>query len=1601
MTTQPVRYNPRPSTGYNPRFSTSYNIPDKQPPVDVSNKIFMKVGIGKYFEIKRAIAQEKSSLNLRDANMKTVLHWILPNTNLSKHEKYELSKFVIELGAPIDDPDNDGVRPLHLASGQQNKELVKLLLEKGADANSRDNKHMTALHYAVSPDTFMCKKKKHGVVPETRPTIDFRTDALFNQLYEFFKADKTIMMYTTHLANIFKYYHVFPNRKQDTEDLKKEVTTVMSERNVPGIEQSYKDKLVNMRKKLYKTVVDGMGKSMTRLDIKENLQNGWAPEIGGKTEKTDAFLPVANLRYAFGEIFDPLYKSFGSALKSMSEQYNAAISSLDKLKTYVQESSKLLDELDDYRRFMELFEDDLVLVDIDPIKLKSMIHISNTLFNNLFNKTLEVPTADFAVMDNANTLLTNTNKQIFEHDKRAAYSPFMFFDGTNYGIGSTIGLYITNIETMLRNISKDIVTHITAHADKEIDIQKQGDTVMALANVQLKLTNVCYAIMLLDDYVKELRSSIKIFKIRLEDKETDLISNVLIYVAAYMEDMTQNHRDPANQDMSAHLIRFDDPAHPPKQLVATISNYDNLGARTIEYNEHIIMAKLVDDPIVVPADYIEYTDPTGVVQRRIYKGEQDIIGKPGRKFNEFIKDLDKIVADEQGSSSKRLSDLYNSVRALQEKLNGFIDTYNKLNGLIYTKKFNNDMIATTATSESTERIDYMLMTMMNHLVLVPESLSKFTDTLRPIFMSGGAYLPINGMNCAKRLIDSYGYTLSDDNKMIIIEHGARTHAQVNGTLTDLYLHVAHISPIILYKKVIQGTPSVIDYIPAIEKKKSVTADLTILGPIYDSHIYILKIIMIMYFVTKLAELHSKNKKDTNKQERPIYDEMTKIYTSIQSISQNNSHGTMLAILGRMTDDIIVSTLDNMANVSASHYIYDLSKQPALLPPAKFSHAHELITKPSDRTRLQGTDMLSSVITSAVASKQFFNPIARSIDIDVLQFFNSPDTEPFTEQNRLINFDDSTTDITKDMCYDIDEDVIANLLVGGADPNVPEKTGKTPLFMAVFLQNDKIVEALLRSGAKVVYNGTSTYNFCFQQLLNMIDYSPVLNIDEINKKVEDYLLEKTHTSSVFSNSKLILKMTMYMLDHQITSNASVYPNMWTRKNHLEILNLIGLKDVSYDLVPLARVDENIIYDNVRGYTTLTDTIDQYNIKLSNDRDIMIRLRNSIQNMELELKELNGSSTSRSSELEQLIKDLQDHIKQVNHSIRSSVKKIQQLVTTKETIDNKNAARPVVTAIKESGTLHERLGGTSRDVCSIYEVFFKDYIGVASDPGAVPGRIVPAKATADETNNEYATYTKLWHDLLSRPSREVKQDHTQLINNLQRYITDQGIVRPEIFLDAYEPICELYDKVLNKYGRDYLELSTYLNTSNLYDYTYNYVLKQIYCIMTHVFSHTMSINFINTVAQMLARQDRGRTQSGAAKIIYMTLKTSGFIKHCIKVVPKRVVKIVCKMPEGEKDPEVAMTVVDVLNTSIDLLTTGTVEGIDKNSLDSVKEIIVPFFSIYMETYTAEMHACMVKQIKLLMVQHRWLQILRLTAKKAVTEMKTVDTNDNRLANRLKTM
>lgn len=1596
------------TTRYNPRYTNTlhYNIPDRQAPGETVNKIFLKASSGRAFDIMASIIQERSLLNLLDQQNRSILHHILLNNDLSKDDKYDLIKKSVELGAPVDTPDIiKGVRPIHLATGQQNRKVVRYLLSKKADPNSKTFNFMTPLHYAVIPENTICpaNQNKTLIADTESSTQEFHTDLLFKSVFDLFKNDKTVQMYIKHVADIFRYRFVYDNLSNDEKEFTNIIKGALEERSSSSLNEKIHDHIAAFKNSLYMKTRSELPLTINlHLDIKEDTPGGWSPLFNGIHDDKLAILPFANLKDAFTENHTTFEKARDSKIGEILGKMKSTRKIINDMKKYLIDTNNMIGEFESIFKVADIWKKEINVHFNNDGKIISLLNALTKLFsvNNLTINVQNIPTVTFENTDNfAKIKIPETT--ILKYNNVAKNTIFNNITTNRSGLGVILEYYFNDINNKFQ-LLETIATSVKNSIISGKDINDHDNTFFEIGDFQYYLLNILYALIHFDNRAQKLSAVLEQFRTTIIDQNLQPVVNyVSNIINGCIDDI--NTKNTISHYNTYQLILDNDGVTLRRVLKheninITYYNYDNISIVAYKFKNKYIFAKAKTHAAVkiaantglIPAanDYA-ILDHMGTFIEYIHgKNMGSNIIKIETKLN-INNRLETLIEsgefNQNGHVGRKnlVNALYLSLVEVQTKMNGVISIYNKENGYNFSRLFNNNMNDSTYAMLQSDNFFYVMFNTLKLLKSIPDTYIKFNNKYRPMIMQGGQYSPNNAANTVKKLIDTYGLKISASDKTEIVrpptlnEVSGITISQHDGIVSSKLSKTPKAS--LIQNGVSVGNP--LQYITngpnRFNKFTDSIENISIISSVFDEHIYIIKLILLMYMTQQFANIYERGtmNKELSKDQNNVYQNMKNLYDELNDVSSLNPLGTVLAVSTKMVDDIYVSTIENISNLGASNYVrYIATRQEitnvptqtllANAPTNNLDEKAQLIVKPSKKVILHDRDMILSVVSSG------FHELAKnpgSLDVGMLNIFKLDEKDNDTDTHRMINYD--SVDISNDVCYNINEDIIGDLLSAGAGPNILARSGETPLSLAIIIQNENIIDTLLRSGAKV----SNSYNMCFNQLLGLIESSPIMEIDDIDYRVRDHLRKISGMRSVFANSKFIIKMTAYMFVHQLTLISNTYPNMWTREGQTNILSMLDLINVDRDFIPLAKVDLSLIDENLQGYSTLNDLTNEYNSKLIEARETYIRIDNSINNLNKEEMTLSANDAYRQSEITTLVEELKKQRDYVNSQINDLVQKIDSIRLDKVAASNVTSINITKTAIQGSSNLHSLIKTISRtknrDVCNVYDVFFN--------------KIISASST-DIYNNEYNTYLKVWNDLLSRPESELKTDHTQMISILMQRIITNGVMEPNMFVDVYQPISDLYDKVLSKYGRDLVESMPYLSKDNNRDnYEFNYVLKQIYCIMYHVFKHTMSINFINTVAQLLVRRDRGGTESSIMRNVYQDMKSSEFIKYVIVTLPKLVIKIVCKISESEKDPDLSLSVTDVLNKALDRLTLSTFESIDKPTIEQAKELIVPFFVNYMEAYTAEMYSFMIKQCKMMIAQGRVLRILNMLAPKAILE------------------
>jgi len=530
----------------------------------------------------------------------------------------------------------------------------------------------------------------------------------------------------------------------------------------------------------------------------------------------------------------------------------------------------------------------------------------------------------------------------------------------------------------------------------------------------------------------------------------------------------------------------------------------------------------------------------------------------------------------------------------------------------------------------------------------------------------------------------------------------------------------------------------------------------------------------------------------------------------------------------------------------------------------------------------------------------------------LQFYDVPE-DITTNQYRLINIEGKD-----DICYPDNNEIIKILLDKKADPNVVANGYETPLSIAIDLQNVNLVELLLSKNAKKENNGRNMYVYCYEQLKDTINASPILNIDSINEGLKTKMLLKApEIKSILPKSDLIIKFTSYLLAHQIYNNTTYFPNMWNIEQQRDIRKILNIPESDEPNIPIS------LLEGVDKYFDNNATINEYS-KNSYDEvedliDILLRLKNAHKNT-------SDAEFGLKNEIKDEINKVKQKIKYIHTNLKKAVKKKNLFIDYRV-----SQAKNNVIIVKS------------------YDDFFDKY------------------KIHESPLIQYKGYTKLIKFHLSEESK----NYTQLI-----YLLSNKLCSEEMLPEQYKTVLDFYEKILYKYATDFFELPHYYidddKSSNDY-FVPNYALKQIFDIMVHVFKHIISLNFVILLTATLIKKTN-RTIEGVNKLLNEEHidDNKTFITKCFDDIPKDIIKIKTNI----KSPHEKIKFADVSKVYEDIIDRlYNIQSENKLTYDEIKlkEDILEYIVAYTEIYVDGMYQFITSQLKSFLVQHKYLQIL----------------------------
>jgi ankyrin repeat protein len=217
-------------------------------------------------------------------------------------------------------------------------------------------------------------------------------------------------------------------------------------------------------------------------------------------------------------------------------------------------------------------------------------------------------------------------------------------------------------------------------------------------------------------------------------------------------------------------------------------------------------------------------------------------------------------------------------------------------------------------------------------------------------------------------------------------------------------------------------------------------------------------------------------------------------------------------------------------------------------------------------------------------------------------------------NKMINMNYSINSL-EEICYKIDLDVVKLLIKSGININQKDNLGNTPIYNAIILQNDALVELLINKKA-IVWNknymnfmGKNAFQYTLNNYLNFLKVL-MINKYDVCEKLTNNIVEKFHNNSQDSygnnippNSKFLLPMCLYLLNYEIFLYTK---NKIDKTENIILSEFVNNKNnkLNFNSNLQTYIDnlKNFKFNDKKDFTQIIDIINNHQYKILTKNNI---------------------------------------------------------------------------------------------------------------------------------------------------------------------------------------------------------------------------------------------------------------------------------------------------------------------------------------------------------------------------------------------------------------
>lgn len=1515
-----------------PRYvNNDYNINSSK-----ASDIISKVITGTYIDIKTSIFEYGSYLDIVDSSNRTITHALLENVNLTESETLALLKRLIELGAPIDIPDNlSGKRPLHLAAKRQFHSVIDLLTSKGAEPSSRDHALLTPLHYAISPTMEPCTSNTPEPTATTSKKYDDETKELCKYVHDMFINDSNIREYMKYLYEI-PIYLVLQNEtktqirdvvnKELTELIKKseDKTTLINKKLVDSHFDLLRSTIDNILKKEFVFALDKDNVNIRVDDVKIFKDNFKKMKTNNKMKiNIEDIEPIKTL----SEIeFDKLKKNVISNMNGLNYEFDKEFSKsvhlfLKEIKYHNQnlEIMRFYNNDNDIEEYGMYIGNKIKIDtngDIDVVKYIDDISDTNKNIAKDYFKNISGGTYNYI------RLYNDIDKNIKElNDKKEKLLPIEvdknpFIYDINESKIDVVEHYIDVHNIFIEFVYNFFELNAGIFDAQKLNSHKNSENEDIISNqTNIVRNNVNIHVELKEEINKRKKKkykpnkSYKITEIEIEisDTETKIIyegyrtdnPNIVFYLddEGNLYKLSDGASSSSSTTPKYEAIKYDN-----KDIQVSMSGGSTPGTSSGPGTGTGLPSSSTTAVPAVPSVTPAGSSGSPPVPTPATPTTPGSSGTPP-------------TATPAGSSGTPPTAIPAGSGSSGSSPSGTppAPASSSPSGPPAATPAGSSSSGSSGTPPTIKSNTYLYFELVDlPFIKNNENKYKISNRVDPIIKDSN----IEKLN--SKIIDIIN-DLSDNHKNIIktiqnmlklelfdsikqFNELFKTHKlNVNLTKFDAIAVTESFVPLPSYDVLYNISDEILEkykydedniYYSEYNSTKSIHEfKYPRLAQNIYYHVHVIKFRIIEHVLNEL-----KIKKDNG-------DETIKNFIGRITDTISNKDEYFYVMVADISHSIILKSLERYISNATNNTLQIMINNPAYFndDSNKLDDA-QLIAEPDCMIDFNNVDDVS-IYKYDLQTKS-------KNDDDLIERLEMLDTD----KRNNVNY-----------CYTIDGKTIRSLLNAGAEVNAIDKSRKTPMDYAFDVQSNVAIELLSEYGAK---HDPQSVKSLIKQFNGTLTVSPIMRINDMISAVEEKIATDFNIQRVPIKGSTAISMTLYLLNQHLTEYMNTYPNMWTTDMSAHLLKFTGNNEYYNSEIPIVKFykDNDIKYENAE----LESKKNKYETMIES-------IKNSIDNINREISSGDNENYDNETinELENLRAELEDNLV-INENKLNNINKVLNTKYKNLFGTNNNNKSKRVYASNSRIRLMDRYDDLYNDIV----VHFID----------------------DENNYEYAIkkgiqYHEMWKEYLSK---ENKEDPTQVLNNLYKIIDKNN----EVLLnkDNMYIITQVYDKVYGKYVDDLLNMSQFLNDDNL-------KLNDMFRILEHVTLHTITFDFINMTLGTITK-NMNNNSTDFVNILFSEAMVTGFVKHCNNVLNTNVVKSISKIRETDDN---SLDINTMINDAISMFTSNTSIQLNSKTLEALRGDLPKYATNYYKIYLTELYAIINEQTKLLVEQNKIVKLL----------------------------